>query len=323
MENSLIDTFVASARKHLQKKGGKSLLSALGGAVLGQKPALAVEVRKHFRSFSIFVRSRPEFVVGVDSEGREMVSLVSAVAAKMDMSTSVASVQKEQRKSIFTCKECGESFSLEHSHVQHAATMKHASYSKEHKWTAALKEFSCEVCGVKCQSQKSFNQHKASKKHLRLHTKVELVCHLCSVRTKSEKEFNDHLESKKHQWELQLRERVKETMKDLESLYQRAVALLDNAGVDMEKRGVNGLTKALKKLGLGCACITCLKEYSMRELRIHLLEDQKDHIYSKRLLKEEKRRVLEALEKSPEEHVKAKLVFAVKNALLVRLFARR
>merc|ERR1711916_89495 len=120
----------------------------------------------------------------------------------------------------------------------------------------------------------------------------------------------------KHRREVELRKRVEKTIDDLDMLYQRAVVLLDNAGVNVETRSIGGVSRILKRLGLGLACITCLHEYSLQELRVHLLDDHEEHIYSKTLLKEEKHRVFKLLEESSEQYLKAKIVFAVKKALL-------
>lgn len=215
---------------------------------------------------------------------------------------------------MFDCEECGVECTSQLSLDSHLA-------SKRHQRIILLQKLSCDVCGVHCMSQKSFDQHLASKKHKK-QVEQNFSCALCNVKAKNEKEFQDHLRSKNHLWEEALRKRVADTMKDLETLYQKAMRLLDNAGVDIEKCGVNGLSKKLRKLGLGSACITCLQEFSIRELRIHLLETNEDHIYSKKLLKAEKHRVLGLLGESSEDYTKAKLVFAVKNALLIRLYGR-
>ena len=81
--------------------------------------------------------------------------------------------------------------------------------------------------------------------------------------------------------------------------------------------GFNTLVKKLK-MSLNCRCITCLNEFSKYNLRRHL-KKHRDHIHSLKTLKTEKENVFKKLDKSPDEMEKAKLVFAVKYALLISI----
>lgn len=145
MDDSLCNTLVDAVRKRLQEKGGKSSLSSIAGAVLGKNPVLAEQVRKRWGSFSAFVKSRPEFEVSVDDEGRMILSLA--------------------KKKDFSCKECGASFLSKNSLWQHR-TMKHEKKPS--------KNFPCQSCGSRFASEGALNQH-ASIKHPKPVKDVEVV----------------------------------------------------------------------------------------------------------------------------------------------------
>jgi hypothetical protein len=99
--------------------------------------------------------------------------------------------------------------------------------------------------------------------------------------------------------------------------------------IDLEgpslKQLVKQLSEGLEENNETKACITCLKTSSEPELRAHLHATEA-HIYPLWLLKAEKKMVLALIAASKdadasqkENVVKAKFIFAVKKALLIRL----
>jgi hypothetical protein len=111
---------------------------------------------------------------------------------------------------------------------------------------------------------------------------------------------------------------------NLEPLYQRCLSVLQNnpSIPNIEDMNPNKVARLLKQHGMPMLCITCLKQFSNRELVRHLLSGR-EHIANLEAIKEEKTAVMTAFKEDPESGKKARLVFAVKNASLVRLSAGR
>jgi hypothetical protein len=99
---------------------------------------------------------------------------------------------------------------------------------------------------------------------------------------------------------------------------------VDMAGINLDS-SLNQLDKKLRQSGIGPACITCFKKTPTEsQLRTHLRHIE-THIYPLATLKKEKAAVLALIAASKDdagqkENVcKAKLIFAVKQALLIHL----
>lgn len=128
--------------------------------------------------------------------------------------------------------------------------------------------------------------------------------------------------------------RAETTFANLGPLFERASLLLLHADPpidlsDARHQNLGGLSSKLRDLGLGFACITCLKEQkSSNALRKYLLK-KRSHIYPKEALEEEKEKVMELLRRraadgeeiDQAEVEKVTLIFIVKKALLIKVFA--
>lgn len=126
--------------------------------------------------------------------------------------------------------------------------------------------------------------------------------------------------------------RAEATLSHLGPLFERAQLLLLHADppIDLKEAGIHigSLAKKLKDLGLGFACITCLKEFaSSNTLRKHLLRDR-SHIYPLEAIEREEEMVLRKLEErlqgeddNSQAIEQAMLVFVVRKALLIKVFA--
>lgn len=197
----------------------------------------------------------------------------------------------------------------------------------------------CERCDVVAHSRKSFDQHLVSRKHQKRignphqpkpRQSKGQFCSLCKFTASSREELLAHRRSEEHRDRL-LERRAEATLRHLGPLFELAQLLLLHADPPIDLRDptihVGSLVKKLKLLGLGFACITCLKEFaSANELRKYLRRE-KTHIYPLESIEREEEIVLQKLEErlhnediNHEAVEKATLVFVVRKALLIKVF---
>ena len=110
---------------------------------------------------------------------------------------------------------------------------------------------------------------------------------------------------------------------NLDTLYKRCLDVLGDFPVDLMTVSLNRLSKLLREFNMPPLCISCLRQFSPRELREHLLAER-NHIYSLKEIKAEKALVRAKIkEDGSEESAKVKVIFAVKMASLIKLNAAR
>ncbi len=207
----------------------------------------------------------------------------------------------------------------------------------------------CALCNVRCRSQVNFDEHLVSRGHIRSVNRQtqssqsgrarqgaqgqrhNLICRLCDYAATSRSDLIQHRRSDGHRERL-LQRRAEATLASLGPLFERASLLLLHADPPIDLRetrhSLGGLSSKLRELGLGFACITCLKEQNSLSAMRKYLHNKRSHIYPKESLETEKemvlgllqRRTAEGVEVDPAEIEKVTLIFIVKKALLIKLF---
>lgn len=110
---------------------------------------------------------------------------------------------------------------------------------------------------------------------------------------------------------------------DLDVNYARCLRVLKGVDLDISQASPSKISKMLRAKGMPHLCISCMKEFSVRELQNHLRND-KTHIYSLASIKTERELVRQKISEDGDtpESVKARVVFAIKYASLIHLFGR-
>lgn len=187
----------------------------------------------------------------------------------------------------------------------------------------------CAICDKECRTEHNFRQHLNSRSHQQKirQRKADLHCSLCKMSFPTKQGLMDHRASEMHKTARKVRMMAKQTLKTLGSLYEKACKILEGMD-DVDIRSPNAIARFLKKKKNFFACIHCFKEFETEAKLRTFLRKNKGHIYLRELLEAEYDTLLEMIEdgrRSTKEEKKAevlmaKIVFALKTALLIHVF---
>jgi hypothetical protein len=182
----------------------------------------------------------------------------------------------------------------------------------------------CVVCVLSCRSGHNLAQHMQSRKHQARVNRTALTCAVCQITTRRQADMEAHVKGKKHKNKVLLTDISAATFANMDELYHKAVDILGRdtnlPPLDLANCQPSAITNRLRKLEIGHACITCFSEFESETLVKEHLHMDESHIYPRRILQEERKRVLLLMADDPEGALKVKVVFALKKSLLVHVF---